>query len=106
MGLISIAAFRPKPGREKDLAAVVNDRLVLMRRLGFVTDRPAINMRAKDGTLVQVSEWVNQAAIDKAHKTPEVLALWGRYSECSDHVMPSSLAEIKEHFPCFETVGP
>jgi hypothetical protein len=104
MGLISIAAFRPKPGREKDLAAVITDRLALMRRLGFVTDRPAINMRAKDGTFIQVSEWVNQAAIDQAHKTPEVLALWGRYSECSDHVMPSSLAELKEHFPCFETV--
>jgi hypothetical protein len=106
MGLISFAAFRPKPGREKDLVTLANDRLALMRRLGFVTDRPAINMRAKDGTVIQVSEWVSQAAIDKAHKTPEVLALWGRYAECSDHVMPSTLAEIQEHFPCFETVGP
>jgi quinol monooxygenase YgiN len=105
MGLISFAAFRPKPGRENDLAAVITDRLALMRRLGFVTDRPAINMRAKDGTFIQVSEWVSQAAIDQAHKSPEVLALWGRYADCADHVMPSSLAEIKDHFPCFECLG-
>jgi quinol monooxygenase YgiN len=106
MGITSIAAFRPKPGREKDLTAIVTERLALMRRLGFVTERPAITVRAKDGTIIQISEWADQAAIDKAHKTPEVLALWGRYADCADHVMPSSLAELTEHFPCFETIGP
>ena len=106
MGLISFAAFRPKPGREQELLTVIDERVALMRSLGLVTERPVVNMRAGDGTIIQVSEWASQEAIDRAHETPEVLALWRRYEECADHVMPGSLPDLADPFPCFETLGP
>jgi len=56
MGLISVAAFRPKPGRERELLNVIADRLPLLRRLGLATNREPILMRSRDGTIVQVSE--------------------------------------------------
>ena len=84
MGRIVIAAFRPKPGKEEELLQVMADRLPLLRRLGLATDRVNITMRAADGTILDVSEWVDDAAIDRAHETPEVQALWDRYAACCD----------------------
>src|SRR5215471_3131456 len=82
MGRISIAAFRPHPGKEDELKRVIASRLPLLRRLGLSTDRTNITMRATDGTLVDASEWVDDAAIDRAHHTPEVLELWQRFDAC------------------------
>ncbi len=52
MGMISVAAFRPRPGREKELLDVLADRLPLLRRLGLATQRDAILMRSRDGTIL------------------------------------------------------
>ncbi len=56
MGRISLAAFKPKPGKEDDLLKVVDDRVPLLRKLGMVTDRAPIGMRSSDGVILQVSE--------------------------------------------------
>jgi hypothetical protein len=64
MPRILIAAFKPKPNREAELLQVIADRLPLLRKLGLTTDRANITMRAADGTILDVSEWVDQAAID------------------------------------------
>lgn len=105
MGQISVAAFRAKPGKEAELLAVIADRLPLLRRLGLATDRPAILMRSRDGVLVQASEWVSEEAIERAHHTPEVLALWARFDACCTFVKLGSLAEAADMFATFEAVG-
>ena len=104
MGRISVAAFRPKPGKEEELRQVIADRLPLLRRLGFATDREAILMRSGDGVLIQVSEWSSDEAIAKAHETPEVLAMWDRFAACSEYVKLDSLAEVHEDFATFDLV--
>jgi hypothetical protein len=63
MGRISIVAFRPKPGKEDELKRVLASRQPLLRRLGMATDRMNITVRATDGTLIDVSEWTDDAAI-------------------------------------------
>jgi len=62
-----IAAFKPLAGKEECLAV----RLLVLRRLGLATDRANITMRAADGTVIDVSEWVDDAAIATVHGTPE-----------------------------------
>ncbi len=104
MGRISVASFRPKPGKEEELRQVIADRLPLLRRLGFATDREAILMRSRDGVLIQVSEWSSDEAIAKAHETPEVLAMWDRFAACSEYVKLDSLAEVHEDFATFDPV--
>ncbi len=104
MGCISVAAFRPKPGKEEELRQVIADRLPLLRRLGFATDREAILMRSRDGVLIQVSEWSSDEAIAKAHETPEVLAMWDRFAACSEYVKLDSLAEVHEDFATFDPI--
>jgi hypothetical protein len=104
MGRISIVAFRPQPGKDEELKRVMASRLPLLRRLGLATDRPNITMRATDGTLVDVSEWVDDSAIDRAHHTPEVLELWQRFDACCTYVKLDTLAESHQDFATFDAV--
>jgi quinol monooxygenase YgiN len=104
MGRISIVAFRPKPGKEDELKRVMATRLPLLRRLGMSTDRTNITMRATDGTLIDVSEWTDDAAIERAHTTPEVLELWQRFDACCSYVKLDTLAESHQDFATFNAV--
>jgi len=105
MGLISIAAFRAKAGREQDLIRVIDDRLPLLRSLGLATDRPEIRCRSQDGVIITISEWASREAIDQAHETPEVLALWERFAACCAWLKLESLSECSQDFACFEALN-
>lgn len=105
MGRIVIAVYRPKPGQADALAAVVRDRLPLLRRLGLATDRASIVMRAADGTLLEVSEWASEEAVQAAHRHPEVLALWDRFAAVCDLVRPVDVPELHQMFPHFDPAG-
>ncbi|HVZ92918.1 MAG TPA: hypothetical protein VG797_00255 [Phycisphaerales bacterium] len=104
MGRISIAAFMPKPGMERELHQVIDDRLPLLRSLGLATGRDEIRCRAKSGVIISVSEWSSEEAIERAHRTPEVHTLWGRFAACCQWVKLDSLAECHEDFATFDAV--
>jgi hypothetical protein len=99
-----IAAFKPLAGKEDELIECLAVRLPLLRKLGLATDRANITMRAADGTIIDVSEWVDDAAIAAAHQTPEVVELWKRFEACSDYRRLNSLAEAQHDFATFESV--
>jgi len=103
-GVIVIVAYRPKPGREKDLLDLVRSRVPTLRREGLVTDRAPVIMRARDGTIIEVSEWKSQEAIDAAHKNPNVLAMWEKFFAICDCVPFRTLVEAEEMFPNFEPI--
>lgn len=75
MGSISVACYKPKPGCDEALLQLVRDHLPPLRAEGLVTKRPSIVMRASDGTIIEVFEWVSQEAITAAHSNPVVLEL-------------------------------
>ena len=104
MGVMVICAFRPKLGKAADLLEVVRDHLPILRRLGLATDRPTLAMKAKDGTIVEVFEWVSEEAIRNAHGNPEVLALWQRYEACSDYIKLNEVPETAEMFAGYEPI--
>ena len=101
-GVIVIVAYRPKPGKESELLDLVRSRVPTLRKEGLATDRAPIIMRARDGTIVEVSEWRSQKAIDAAHKNPNVLAMWNKFFATCDCVPFKTLAEAEEMFPNFE----
>jgi len=105
MGEIVIAAYRPKPGREADLADEVRAHLPSLREWGFATDLPVTAMRAADGTILEVFEW-RHGAIDAAHKDPRVLALWGRFGEVCDSISLRDLPETAGLFATFAPLDP
>jgi quinol monooxygenase YgiN len=103
-GVICIVAYRPKPGKGEELLNLVRTRVLTLRKEGLATDRKSPIMRAKDGTIVEVSEWQSQEAIDAAHKNPTVLAMWEKFFALCDCVPLNTLAEAQDMFAGFEPV--
>ena len=100
-----IVAYRPKPGKEAELLEIVRSRVPTLAREGLVTDRAPVMMRAKDGTIIEVSEWKSREAIEAAHRNPNVLALWSRFFAVCDCVPLKTLAEAEEMFAGFEPIA-
>ena len=101
-GVVVIVAYRPKPGKERELVDLVRSRVPTLRKEGLATDRAPIIMRARDGTIIEVSEWKSHEAIDAAHKNPNVLAMWNKFFAVCDCVPLKTLGEAEEMFAGFE----
>ena len=104
MGQIVIAAYRPRLGREKELLELVRGHVPILRDEGLATDRPAVAMRAQDGTIVEVFEWRSASSADEAHTNPAVRALWESFGALCEFVKLADLPEARQQFPHFEPV--
>ncbi len=104
-GIVVIVAYRPKPGREKELLEIVRSRVPTLRREGLVTDRVPVIMQAKDGTIIAVSEWKSSEAIEAAHKNPRVLAMWDKFFAVCDCVPLKTVPEAETMFAGFEAIA-
>ncbi len=104
MGSISVACYKPRPGQDKALLELVREHLPPLRSEGLVTDRESIVMRAADGTIIEIFEWVSQEAIAGAHSNPVVLDLWKRFEAVCTYEIPASLTEFQNLFAHFEPV--
>ena len=103
-GIIVIVAYRPKPGREAELLEIVRSRVPTLRKEGLVTDRVPVMMRAKDGTIIEVSEWKSNEAIEEAHRNPRVLAMWDRFFAVCDCVPLNMVPESATMFAGFDPI--
>ena len=101
-GVCVIVAYRPKQGKEAELLALVRARVPTLRQEGLVTERAPVIMRARNGAIVEVSEWKSRAAIEAAHQNPNVLAMWDKFFALCDCVPLNALAEAEEMFAGFE----
>ena len=100
--VIVIVAYKPKPSKESDLLELVRRRVPFLRGEGLVTERVPTIMRCRDGTIIEVSEWKSQAAIDAAHKNPNVLAFWNEMFAVCECVPLKTLPEAEQMFAAFE----
>ncbi|HEV3409460.1 MAG TPA: antibiotic biosynthesis monooxygenase [Chthoniobacterales bacterium] len=100
-GVCVIVAYRPKPGKDAELLDLVRNRVPTLAKEGLVTERKPIIMRAKDGTIIEVSEWKSQEAIEAAHENANVWAMWNKFFEICDCVPLKTLPEAEEMFPNF-----
>ena len=103
-GVVVIVAYRPKLGKANKTVELVRSRVPTLRNEGLVTDRTPTIMRARDGRIIEISEWKSQEAIDAAHKNPNVLAIWSKFAVC-DCVPPNTLPESAEMFAGFEPIA-
>lgn len=101
MGIIVISAYKPKANKEQELIEVVKAHVPILRSLGMATEREVIAMQAKDGTILEVFEWVSAKAIEDAHKHPDVHKMWGEFEKCCEYVKLNSLSETDGLFAEF-----
>ena len=102
-GVVVIVAYRPKPGKENELVDLVRSRVPTLRKEGLVTDRAPTIMRSRDGTIIEVSEWKSQEAIDAAHKNPNVLAMWNKFFAICDCVPLKTVTGSRRNVCRFRT---
>jgi quinol monooxygenase YgiN len=67
-GVVVIVAYRPKPGKESETLDLVRSRVPTLHKEALVTERTPIIMRARAGTIIEVSEWKSREAIDAAQR--------------------------------------
>jgi hypothetical protein len=104
MGEFVIAVYKPKEGREQELAEIVRRHVPILRAEGLVTDRPAYAMRSSSGAVVEVFEWLSKEAIDRAHTNPAVAKLWEEFGAVSDYGTLAELPEANQMFAGFEPI--
>jgi hypothetical protein len=103
-GNVVIATYRPKAGKDAELETLVRGHVARLRSWGFATERQPVILRSKDGTLVEIFEWVSQEAVQQAHHHPEVHKMWAEFEELCTCESLRSVEETSEMFPHFETL--
>src|ERR1043165_3830512 len=104
-GVVVIVAYRPKSGKEAELLELVRSRVPTLAKEGLVTDRTPTIVRAKDGTIIEVSEWKSHEAIEAAHKNENVWALWNKFFAVCDCVPLKTVAEADQMFAGFQPLN-
>jgi len=105
MGRFVIAAFKPKPGMQRQLATAVEKHWRVLQSQSLVTERPRHAMEAEDGTIIEVFEWRSTETIEQAHNNPAVLALWAEFEVACEYVPLSSLPESQHPFSEFKPLA-
>ncbi len=98
-----IVAYRANDGCYDELLTLIQDHVPFLRRLGLVTERPALAMEGKDGVIIEVFEW-QTGAIEAAHENPEVQSLWNRYAAVCNYVPLRELPEAEDMFAHFKPI--
>ena len=100
-----IVAYRPKPGQEQALRALVERHQPLLAAQHLATERPAWILCAADGTIIEIFEWRCADAIAAAHGNAAVQSLWEEFAAACDYVPLGSIAESARLFADFATLN-
>lgn len=101
MGRIVLVGYKPRPGKESELEALMKTHLPILREEGLVSDRKPIVMHSENGTIIEVFEWKSKEAIESAHTNLKVQEMWQAYSFVCDYVPLSEVPEISSIFSEF-----
>ena len=102
-----LAVYRPKPGMEDELRALLLRHQPLLASQGLGGTRGGVIMQSEqDGSFVELLEWVSGDSAVEAHENREVMALWNELGRCADQLTLSDLKESSEQFPHFRAIAP
>ena len=101
MERIVIACYKPKPGKAKELKALVRKHHTELLKEGLVTARKPVLMQGVDGTVVEVFEWKSSQAMKDAHQNEAVQQMWQEFSEVSDYLPVGQVPEGQQLFSEF-----
>jgi quinol monooxygenase YgiN len=99
-----IAVYRPHAGKGEALLELVKTHLPTLREQGLATDTPSVVLRASDGSLLEIFDWISGEAVEAAHTNEAVQAMWEDFAAVCDFATLDSLAEAEKVFAHFERV--
>ncbi|HEU0032123.1 MAG TPA: hypothetical protein VFQ53_15925 [Kofleriaceae bacterium] len=96
-----LVMYRPKPGHEEQLLAILKGHGPALRNSGLITEQPVELYRATDlrkpeqgVCFVESFHWKDATASDLAHQMPEVMAVWETMGPHLEHMTLTTLSEI------------
>ena len=99
-----IALYKPRGGCGKELLELVRIHHGVLAEQGLVSQRAPYVLRGSDGTLLEIFEWKDAAAIEAAHSNAAVADLWKRFGEVAEYIPLKDLPEAQAIFAGFEHV--
>ena len=102
---VVFALYKPHEGNDADLRKILAEHVATLRRLELATDRPAVLVKSRNGTYIEIFEWSTPEAAGLAHHHPEVAKVWESIGKVADLAKLDSLEEIKGMFPHFQPVN-
>ncbi len=94
-----LCSYRPKPGREEDLLALVRRHWPALHAAGLVTSEPATVYRAIDKRsgrtfFVEIFSWADEQASAAAHETRAVRAIWDPMEDALEKMDLATIDEV------------
>ena len=103
--IFAFAMYKPKKGKSRELKKLLKDHIPTLRKLEFITENPAHILESEDGTIIEVFEWMDEAAKNAAHKHPAVRKIWGPMMDMCTFPAIKDLPEAQKSFPNFKLIG-
>lgn len=97
-----IAIYKPKPDGLETLKAELRRHHGVLVGEGLATERKPLLMSAKDGTVLEIFEWVDHEAASTAHENDKVMAVWNRMAAVCEFSTLNALEESQGPFPHFQ----
>jgi hypothetical protein len=104
MTKIVFAVYRPNEGKDAELRALIAQHVPALRNLGLITRRPPLLVKARDGTYVEIFEWISDDAARKAHEHPQIAEIWEQMGVVGTFGKLGQLPEANSEFPHFEPI--
>lgn len=101
MGYIVIGAYKPNAGKTKALAKMLETHVDSLRLEGFATARNHILMQAKDGTFIEIYEWVSANSHQMAIRNTVISGIWGEMDKICTYIPASRVPELDNLFSEF-----
>jgi hypothetical protein len=102
--IMAFATYKPKPGKEAELQAIVRKHSTTLRELELITNRSSYLAQAEDGTIIEVFEWNSSDTVNAAHQHPAIIDLWEKMTLIADFVPMNSIREGSKPFPGFKII--
>lgn len=93
MGLLAIAVFEAKKGKEEQTLAIAQELYAYLRSKGYSRDVTYRDAR-KPNTYLDIRMWASKEAATKAHQDPEVHKFWSRLAKVSTVKKVYELAKV------------
>ncbi len=104
MTQIVCALYKAKLGKEAELESLIQKHVPVLRDLELITNRPRLTLKSRDGTYIEIIEWVDAEAAEKAHEHPAVAQVWEAMGVISEFKKLGDLPESQKSFSHFAVV--
>lgn len=101
---LAFAMYKPKEGKEEELQEILKLHLPVLKEYGLISEKETYTVRAKDGTMIEIFEWMSEESKAVAHQHPAMRSLWGRMMAVCTFPTMSDLPEAKRSFPNFSVI--